>query len=407
MFKKTLRDTRCGIWGVGSIILMLFLPTSYSGQTTPEKDAILTKQDTVISLDLLVTPASPAFVVLGVEPASIERPGSPTDLGITILSSTNNLTVLPRNYALEFTPYWWCDGTRSFSSFKNPVTFLRTLSISVATATREFPSTDSFITSLGLGVRCSPFRGKPNPVYTDSIDNILKAAHSFYLNRFNELEPQDALLKELYGKLKDPQLTEEERKEIQVQIGERRDTIKKEVREEFLVTHDAIIERLNRTVDMMQMNRIGLKIDVAGAFALDFPQGLFENGTFSKFGGWVTAGWECPKVSFLGVLRLLGNSLYTDSTSFDFGGRLIRNVTEDLSVSLEGLGRWYWKLSDDNIHSRLDVIVDYALFKNNALSFTLGKDYGGGLTEGELIVSMNLKQGFGSRRPVQKLKLLD
>ena len=38
------------------------------------------------------TPASPAFVLLGMEPSSVERPNTPADLALTVLNSTAALT---------------------------------------------------------------------------------------------------------------------------------------------------------------------------------------------------------------------------------------------------------------------------------------------------------------------------
>ena len=64
------------------------------------------QDDSFPSFNSIRTPTSPAFVLLGIEPTAVERPNTPSALAVSILNRTQNLSVLPKDYALEFSPYW-------------------------------------------------------------------------------------------------------------------------------------------------------------------------------------------------------------------------------------------------------------------------------------------------------------
>src|SRR5262249_16095090 len=91
----------------------------------------------VSDFDKLRTPDSPAFVVLGVSPTTIQRPTPPRALMAALggAMSDSNLGV-PKNFALEVAPYWLfghpdvpvLDYRRN-----NWLRPLRTLSFSIAT----------------------------------------------------------------------------------------------------------------------------------------------------------------------------------------------------------------------------------------------------------------------------------
>src|SRR5206468_3577701 len=62
--------------------------------------------DAPAAYNQLRTPTSPAFVVLGVTPTAVERPNTPADIAFSILNSSGALTSLPKDVAIEFSPYW-------------------------------------------------------------------------------------------------------------------------------------------------------------------------------------------------------------------------------------------------------------------------------------------------------------
>src|SRR5712691_2914509 len=108
------------------------------------------------------TPVSPAFVILGIAPTVVERPNTPADLAFSVLNRSAAFTSLPRDIALEISPYWlikhptltWqADTVRGLGS-----SIARTMTISFATA--ELGTTARPVTGLALGFRAAPFSGQ-------------------------------------------------------------------------------------------------------------------------------------------------------------------------------------------------------------------------------------------------------
>ncbi len=97
------------------------------------------QEPTEVKFEDLRVPASPAFVLMGIEPKTIERPRTPRAFGLSVIQATNELSGLPKNYAMEFAPFWLVphpnlefrpDRTESLGA-----TIIQTLSLSLATAT--------------------------------------------------------------------------------------------------------------------------------------------------------------------------------------------------------------------------------------------------------------------------------
>lgn len=118
------------------------------------------------------TPESPAFVLLGLSPSSVERPTTPRAFAVSLVSNFTEGTsaVIPKNFALDAAPFWMFhqpdltyESIRGYSSG-----ILRNLTVSLATSTPDAdgdaeeanestPDTaeDATATSLALGVRSS------------------------------------------------------------------------------------------------------------------------------------------------------------------------------------------------------------------------------------------------------------
>jgi hypothetical protein len=134
--------------------------------------------DATPSLNSLLTPDSPAFVILGVSPTTIQRPTTPKAVATSLLSafSSHGRTLVP-NYALEVAPYWLASHPQlswdalAKNSFSNP---LQTLTISVATsgpgspsdettnATGAPSSSSSAAPRAALGLRSTLVKGEPD-----------------------------------------------------------------------------------------------------------------------------------------------------------------------------------------------------------------------------------------------------
>src|SRR5688572_25436434 len=114
------------------------------------------------SIDDLKAPPSPAFVLLGTAPTKVERPQAVRPLVLSAISAVGN-DGLPRNYAVEFAPYWLVTPEISFDQYYRPG--LRALSqhLSVSVATIPLPASLGPGTALGMGARTLPVPGRPHP----------------------------------------------------------------------------------------------------------------------------------------------------------------------------------------------------------------------------------------------------
>jgi hypothetical protein len=59
-----------------------------------------------VEVDDLRAPTSPAFALLDVTPASVNRPENPKAFTLNVINALAQSNGLPQNYALEVAPYW-------------------------------------------------------------------------------------------------------------------------------------------------------------------------------------------------------------------------------------------------------------------------------------------------------------
>jgi hypothetical protein len=362
------------------------------------------KTDENISIDAMVVPSSPGFVLLGIEPASIERPGTVMDLTFSVLNRLGNTEGLPKDVALELAPYWLFGGRNltydQYADYQNILAnIIQTGSVSIASASGP----DSSLVSLAFGLRFSILRGKIDDEFEsykrrlDSLRLSLKELNAIYSPYIQQRMERD----ELVTALDSAWFTAERAgnqalmDNINVQKTLRLIEIKAAVDKEFA---DSLVV-IRKLASDLRLKRIGWKLDIAGGTVAMFPDRIFDNGKTRRWGAWATGGYEWKNWSALGVMRYLGDRSQSDLSSLDLGGRLIVDIKK-LSLSAEAVSRSFPNLkSRDNIW-RLDGNADYAIAKNKSLSLTIGRDFGGNYS-GSLITLLNLVFGFGSDRPVE------
>ncbi len=389
------------------LFAVVFFSVSYPSTSAAQPNEADSSKQTD-SFDLLLAPTSPGFVLLGIEPTTVERPGTPSDLAVTIINNTKNLSALPENFALEFLPYWLFFGKNiSYSSYKaNEVVpnIAQTLSLSIATSSDSETSSDTSSTSLGVGFRFSILRGRIDEKYNDYAekldalyDDLGKISKSITEKR-SKLTEDDPTIKQLRKQLETADETMVPL--IEAMLSQRHEAIDQEaeaqVREELKENY----ENLQSIASGLRLRRIGLKLDLAAGFVIDFPQRVFDEANFSRLGAWITGGYEWTNYSLLGVARFLGNENNSDENSFDIGGRVIFDNFKRFSLSAESVYRNFPNRDSDKNEYRVAVSFDYSLAKNKSISFTFGRDFEG-RKSGNLISLINLVLGFGSERPIR------
>jgi hypothetical protein len=362
------------------------------------------KADESISIDAMVVPSSPGFVLLGIEPASIERPGTVMDLTFSVMNRLGNTEGLPKDFALELAPYWLFGAGNltyeKYADYRNIwANIIQTGSVSIASASGP----DSSLGSLAFGLRFSILRGKINDEFEsykrrlDTLRLSLKELNAIYSPYIQQRMERD----ELVTALDSAWFTAERAgnqalmDNINAQKTLRLIEIKAAIDKEFADSL-AVIRKL---ASDLRLRRIGWKLDIAGGTVTMFPNRIFDNGKMSRWGIWATGGYEWRNWSALGVVRYLGDRDQRDLSSLDMGGRLIIDISK-LSLSTEVVSRNFPESKANDDIWRLAGIADYAIAKNKSLSLTIGRDFGGNYS-GSLITLLNLVFGFGSDRPIE------
>ncbi|MBA7688676.1 hypothetical protein ES703_97165 [subsurface metagenome] len=310
------------------------------------------------------------FVVLGIEPTSVERPSTPKAFAVSLLSAKGQSGFLPNNYAVEVAPYWLSSHpTLIFEDYYNAgfgQTLLQTLSFSLATSKMSDMDTLIIGTGVGFGIRAMLLAGKAN----SDLNNLCSQLFEIQNAILDIPEENEAV----YTTLEDSLKGEAQKIALQIQKADKQ--------------------------------RVGLRLEVAGAAAIDFSQDNFDEGKISRIGFWITPAYrlEEPCFDFIATARFIYDEENNDGTNlFDVGGRVVWQYT-DFSFSGEFVGRFITDATSQKTNTyRLSATLEYQLSNNIYLISSFGRDYDQNGGEGNLISLFGINFGFGQ---IPSLKLI-
>lgn len=369
------------------------------------QDAATSPQAQDVDLHVLQAPAAPGFVLLGIAPTAVERPGTVMDFAVSALNATDRLGALPENYAVAIAPFWLAGGGRKlrFEDYAEGGSglraVLRTLSLSIAATSDGETAADPDATSLGLGLRFSILQGSfdfgPQADRIEAILEVLRAVERSFDSILSGLSDDDETLRGLEERLFDA--TEAERPAVQASIAARNQQLADEAERLLLDQRQTEMGALPELVSGLRLRRTGWKLDVAGGLVVDFPGRHFDSGDVSRWGTWVTGGYEGRHVAFLSVARVLSDRVDSDRTSFDFGGRLVLDDFSRFAVSAEALARSFPNSDVLDREWRVALALDYAVSQNRTVGLTFGRDFEG-KTSGNVLAAVQLVVGLGAKR---------
>jgi hypothetical protein len=318
----------------------------------------LTQAAPLPKLEELRAPSSPAFVLMGVEPKSIEHPKTPRAFVLSAVQAARDASGLPKNYAMEFAPYWLVPHPmlrfRPYEKESVGTTFIQTLSLSLATAT----DSGAAQTSVGVGIRALLARGRMSdsvPIFMDS-------------------------MKVLMAKM----LRADEDEETQLA--------------------DALKVMTLRLQESLYMK--GFRFEVAAAAMGTFDDGKYGTGELSRLGVWVTPSYQMgPKLDVSAMLRAIFNRGDRTGTNIDYGLRVSYDI-EPITFSYELVGR---SSIDATITTtgptagtftlkntyRSAGSLEYMFGAGSSVAFTFGRNFTEGADDNNLIASVSLNLGFG------------
>ena len=166
----------------------------------------------------------------------------------------------------------------------------------------------------------------------------------------------------------------------------------------------------------MKIERIGLFLDFASGFALDFPDNKFDKSLVSKAGAWLTGGYESGNrgFSFLGIGRYLyqPDKIFADDSgkikarnisTFDAGARVALNAFQGkFSLNAEAIYRSVLNKNVIKPSWRFTFNAEYSVGLNQKITFAFGRNFNSTITkDGNLIAALNFIKGFGSNKKVK------
>lgn len=306
------------------------------------------------TLENLKTPSSPAFVILGVEPTSVERPTTPRAFALSLLSPATRPGggLIPEDYAAEVAPYWMTPQRQlTWEEYSNPdplQSALQTFSISLATHT--FSETDT-TTGVGIGLSVTPFAGHASRV----ADSLARA------------------------------LSTSQRARLQMLRDRRRATTAERIAElDSALSANASASQ--GIAEQLQANdeRVGPRLQLAAATAAFYPGNDFRAGKIGSVGLWGTLGYrlESPGVDLLALGRYLRSEEGAQQDVWDVGGRAVM-LANRYSASLEWVARSASEAGGTgpagqaalDSGNRVVGMFEYRATDDLFVSFSFGQDY--------------------------------
>jgi hypothetical protein len=230
------------------------------------------QQDSLNIKDIEI-PTSPAFVLLDQAPSSIERPNTTKAFTASVLNSFSEANGFPKNYAVEFTPFWFVKqkkmdalkylGYNSKSDRMNPFSALKKATISLAFVNTTDTLTKKPISNVAFGIRT----------------NLLK----FYKNGYkdNLSKANIIVYKKLRGVASALQIAGATPKLKVSDTAKYNSIVKKTL---AILEKDSIPELMKLVAEKPLF-----AIDGAVAYNTFFLNNDFSTNRFGRFGAWLTA----------------------------------------------------------------------------------------------------------------------
>jgi hypothetical protein len=322
----------------------------------------------------LKTPTSPAFVLIGVSPTQVERPTTPHDVAMTVFDIATTSGGLPRNLALEITPYWLFSHPKlTFEAYTHPSLldqFLYSASLSVATA----PVTGSdTATDLAIGVRTNLFIDRATPEQRRKVEEAKSTLLNRDQRRAAALAYRAANCSPGAGGAC-PGLTQE-----LLRLGDSGTNDPNKIDPDAILraTESSELVAPIKSLQDALSAREGVVISLSGATSGRTPSGKsLRWGEPTKGAAWIDAGYEIPVFDALAVLRYTHVNQNGALDLFDAGARLIW-LAPQFSLSAEYLRRSVLSRPSGSTFSSSDratATIEFPVAGGIWVSATAGQD---------------------------------
>lgn len=330
-------------WFVGGILVAALLLLASPRRSMAEEGSKFNLAD-------YRTPASPGFVILGVEPTSIARPANGRSLALALLSQSQSV-------AAEFSPYWMSSHpTLTLESYQRASMAARlwqNLSVTIATTELGQVLDGAEGTGIGIGVRTLLLEGSTR----DS----------------SAFEPVRQLITRIQDQMLEADSAEADRLAALLQ------------------------DSLNgmAALDPARANA-GFNVELAVALSAGFHSDDAERAKVLRWGVWITPTYRLrdPNLDFIAIGRALRDEASSDNL-YDLGCRLLLH-----SGPFEVSGEYLRRMIDPNVPGnestyRFSAMIEYHLGTGPRLSLSIGEDFALDSIGNPLVILLGLQLGIG------------
>jgi hypothetical protein len=369
----------------------------------------------------------PATILVGISPASVERPNTPRALIASLISATGTSGIVPNGFAMETTPFWLASHPMlTLDDYFHP-SFgdrLRYFSaVSVATA-RPKSRNDSVASDahVSIAVRTLLASGHASPALVRASEALRKAQLQ-YLTAYAQwdavraqasslaaarrrLARQEDMLSTLVTRV----LVGEQRalKDSTMRTLARRDSARAQVA--LAEAADADVARLEKEMDALdeKLSRFaktfaeedlepdGFILELAAGTRARFIEGQWSHERVDGMGLWLTPMYRmsAKHLEVIGVLRYLTRVAdYDNRNLIDAGARLSRGIGR-ASVGAEVTNRWLTAKGKGS--TRWAAIFSVPLPSDLQIIGSFGSDFRRADGKRPLIATLGINLGVGA-----------
>jgi hypothetical protein len=355
-------------------------------------------------------------------PTEIVEPATVTDFYASVQNASSNFTVLPNNFGLTVSPYWWTKAAKNLSfeedySTLNKLYFWRYLRLSAGVVKGVADEEDMW--RYGLGLQTNIFSGKVDKRLKEQYLNTLKSYHTKFYNSVQEYCKADPLYIELEN--------EQNSLLIKMQTSSGSDTalisaykkasLRKTQLGNILAKQFELLSTMGQdSLDVNNMfseleKRVGFKWDIGLGVACDILNHEIIKADVNKLGVWTNFGWTMPVSASSSYFSILGLGRYLNYEDFeyglsdtsyavnhqgmvDIGGQLKLEINNKITFLAEGI---YRTILDDRAEStyRMNGLLQYKFWKNQIVFFSFGNAFNNKNNKGLLDIQLNFGVNLG------------
>jgi hypothetical protein len=384
-----------------------------------------------VRLESLRFSGPPALALLGSSPADVQRPNTPRELIVSLVSGAGTDGIVPDGYALEVAPFWLVRRraltVREYHrpAFTDRIKYFTAISFG-ASRPRPDSSNARPDARVAIAIRTLLFNGRPSAALVELQDSI-RARQIDYIEVYRRwevaqgstagLEAAESRLarqEELLGSLvtRVTAGAQSSLRDSAMRTLARRDSLKTVVgnaqaasaqARRLAGSLDGIEERLETLAKRFMAREAdpdGFTLELAAGTRSEFEGGEWTRQRADRLGVWLTPMYRlgAKDIELIGVVRYLSNvRRYRGSDLLDFGGRVAIDVGRG-SFSGEHVWRRAHDPDDDGTRrsTRWALLFDYPVGGRLRASASFGSDYRRPAGDRPVIATVGIDLGFGA-----------